>query len=1054
HGAGLGATDPREGAHWLAAAAAVQPHRAKHPAALVERLLEAGEAAAAWAVVAEAGESELDDPDRVAEAGRRIEQHVIRRGVPAEAEALTPEFVGRSGELAQLAEAWGRAWEGGRQIVIVSGPTGIGKTRLAEELAGFAAAAGGYVVQAKASASERRLEWGVTAELIRSLYRLPGAAGISGGTEAVLRSLVPSLGAPTSLQHPSPARPVAISDALADLIQAVCYEAPLLVVLDDMQWVDEASVALLQRTARQVRDEPLLVVFTYRSEEISARGLSFTESLVREEGAVALALEPLSPTDVEELLTLSGLEEEGAETVQPLAERLYQVTRGHPLFLVELLRSLQDEGVLVREDDGWRLEGPAPDQLQLPPSVQGVIERRIAHLSAEARRVGQELAELPRGISIERVRLRTGLSDAAFTAGLNELLARDVTRWDAAGRLVFTHDQLRDALGREGKPRRPWEWAAVAVIAIFAIATVLVGLQANAPPYGGGLVLIDAGDSILTISAARLETGDPQPPGEGVWVPDDPELYMTLQPRRLIDGRLVWPGAIQPSAMDAPDASVFWPDGRRALVHPRPGDDMVLDLSPTGERAIWYSEDLSTEEYDVHLRIGSVEGDTGRVIAGPASRVLGEWSPDGSRIAAVVGGAVDSALILSPTGERIRSAAYFHAAYRDWCGNEAILLLVRNDPTDRLSLIRLDIATGEERVLERDAKGQARCSPDGSAYIASRVEDGVLVSYLEELETGTRRELGPAFQGRLSWIPDRLPPVALELRAGPDTLTLAQGETHHLTDSLIFSDGRRRDAEVDHRSMDPSVASVVGNGSIAANRPGRTRVVATYRRWLSDTIVVDVHGDEGPSVVMADDFRTLDEDRWVEVGSPTVASTRVDGGPALALLGDGRYPDGLLGARPRIAERGATIEIELRMPLTAPERQYFKFCLAAMEPPPEPELSGTYAAWQGRNEICMQLPAYELDKWSPHLVRFSVRSGAENIVELPEAVDLAGWTHFAIQLQPDGQASLWIDRERVSTLTVPAAVREKPLRPAILAGTVGTEGHVRHFAWWAEPRLR
>ena len=100
------------------------------------------------------------------------------------------------------------------------------------------------------------------------------------------------------------------------------------------------------------------------------------------------------------------------------------------------------------------------------------------------------------------------------------------------------------------------------------------------------------------------------------------------------------------------------------------------------------------------------------------------------------------------------------------------------------------------------------------------------------------------------------------------------------------------------------------------------------------------------------------------------------------------------------------------------------------------------------------IPAFELEKWDPELVRLVSNIGTESVGRLPDGADLATWTHVAIQVQTDGLASLWIEREQVATLRVPTTLLREPLRVAIFGDVVGTHAYVRNFAWWAEPRYR
>ncbi len=1032
----------------------IEPHRVEHRRALVDCLLERGEVEAATGVVAEARQAELDDPDALDELEARVRSVREERRVRSEDRGdLHPEFVGRTAELAALTATWREAVRGRRGIAILNGPTGIGKTRLAEELAALASGTG-QVVHVKASTMERRLDWSVTAELARSLYRLPGAAGVGAGAMNVLRSLVPSLGGSSAPSPPITPRPVAVSDALADLVSAVAYETPLLIVLDDMQWVDRASLALLLRMVRQLRDEPVMVVLTFRSEELESREYDAIQALVREESASVSLLHTLGEAEVQEMLALDLAEP--PERIERLAAQLHDVTRGHPLFLVELLRSLRDDGVLVRDEDGWRFRESGPVRLELPASVRLVIHRRLEQLSDEAQRVGTELASLPPSAGLERIRARTGLSDADFTRGLNELVDRAVIRWAPNGRLEFTHDQLREAMTEETRRSSRWPYAAaalaLAVAGAAAVASLATGEDISPTPYGGGTVLLVTGDSVTALIPTSGTDHWAVAPAS-IWVPDDPDIMSRPRPRRLTDGTIAWTTALH-DLQQAPEGVVYRSGTRDRTVFSWPGDDGIIGISPDGSGLLWVTEHLATEQYDKELRIVRAPGDTGRVLAGPASVVTGRWSPDGTRIAVTVELARDSLLLVSPRGDRLMARNYFSAHIEDWCGPDGVLLLARDSATAPMRRILLDVWTGKEIVLEAVATPSAVCSPDGTAYLSRQPGPDAAIT-LTELTSGEREQVpAPVTGATIHWIPDTVDPVPVGLETTERLLTLGRGERVLLDSRIVMSDSSRQTAEVHWTSLNPSVASVLGDGSVAANRRGRATVVAEYARWFTDTVRLHVLDAGGQEIVLSDDFRNLDTLAWLTVGEPTVDITPVDGRPVLKLLGDGRYADGIVTRRPVASPTGLTLELEFRMPLNTNQYQDFRVFLGEMTPPPGAGDRQSWESWNRTAWLAMVLPAFELDKWSPRLVKLWTHSRLEEIAALPHRTDPATWTHVAVQIQADGLATLWFDREKVAETALNPAFLSRPLRVAIFGRTYNTEAFVRNLAWWAEPRYR
>ena len=1030
---------------------AIEPHRVQHRMALLDRLLAQGDLDAATTVLAEARQAELGDPEAVGAMESRLRRvRESRMTGAADASELRPEFVGRSAELASLTALWRQATRGSRQVAILTGPVGIGKTRLAEELAGVARTTG-RSVHVKASLMERRLDWSVTAELARALYRLPGAAGVASGAENVLRSLIPTLGGSATPSPTIAPRPVAVSDALVDLASAVAYEAPLLIVLDDMQWVDRASLALLMRMTRQLQDEPVMVVFTFRSEALSGPDQVAIDTLVEQEGASVIRLHTLTEAEIEEMLTLSGIQEP-PDRIEDLAARLHDVTRGHPLFLVELLRSLRDDGVLVAGGDGWRLRGDGPIELELPVSVRLAIDKRLEKLSDAARQVGAELAGLPPNTELQRVRGRTGLSDASFTTAVSELLERAVVTWDPAGRLVFTHDQLREAMTK-GNRRPYWRYAtaAAAVLVVSVVAALAVWGQTVPKPWGGGVIVAMVEDSIVVIDPdGPSERGETVP--ETLWAPDVGG-GVGLIPKRLADGRLVWYGERR-GVLDPPDGAVHWgPDSVTVLGWP--GDDNVKDVSPDGSRILWVTQHHDGDRYAKELRLTSVGSEESHLLTGPASDVSARWSPDGERIAVDVNLARDSLLVLSSSGERLFTRDYYRADLEGWCGVDRMLWTVQRGPTDPYELILLNEA-GTETVVDTVAIADARCSPDGSAYVSRIFEGGVLRAAITEIGTGDRQLLPSTVAGArdLYWVPDSIPPVAEALIADQDTIRLTRGATAALRGRLRMTDGTFEPAAARWRSTDPGIASVLADTTLAANRAGSVRVIGEYASWLRDTVFVQVVEGERDPLILADDFRSLDTRRWFIVGHPPPGTVRVDGRTVLELRGDGRYADGIISHEARVTPAGVTMELEFRAPQTRPEYQDFTVWVGRASPPEDPEAADQRNAWIFGDNISFMLPAFELAKWDPEIVAFRSSVGSEAVRPLPDGTDPARWTRLAIQVQADGLATLWIDHQQVARVQVPITLLREPLRVGIFADAVDTYAYVRDFTWWSEPRYR
>jgi ABC-type oligopeptide transport system substrate-binding subunit len=180
-------------------------------------------------------------------------------------------------------------------------------------------------------------------------------------------------------------------EAYTDVLHTLAVERPLLLVLDDMQWSDTASISLLFHLGRRLKGRRVLIACAYRPEEIAVGrdgqrhplGKALAE-FKRRFGDVWLDLARADETQGRRFVE-AFLDTEPNQLGEGFRRALFRHTEGHPLFTVELLRAMQERGDLVQDEDGRWVEGPALDWGTLPARVEGVIEERIGRLEEELR---------------------------------------------------------------------------------------------------------------------------------------------------------------------------------------------------------------------------------------------------------------------------------------------------------------------------------------------------------------------------------------------------------------------------------------------------------------------------------------------------------------------------------------------------------------------------------------------------------------------------------------------------------------------------------------------
>ena len=288
---------------------------------------------------------------------------------------------GRGAELELLREALADA-EHGRRLAVVAGEPGIGKTRLVSQFATGAHSEGSTVLLGRASAELAKPYLPFVEAFGGCLEHAPPAmlAG-SGGELSELSRLVPEsaerLGESTARKDSPASEQFALFKAALTLLRLVSREAPLVLVLEDLHWADDATLLMLHYLLTGRGEFRGLIVLTHRPADAAPAGSlpRMLAGLGRDPGFVAIDLPPLS--DEETLSLLASLAGGGTRSHDPeLAAALRRETGGNPLLTTELIRSLLASGALVEVEDGWHLREEL-DSAPLPAFLVNTIEQRV-----------------------------------------------------------------------------------------------------------------------------------------------------------------------------------------------------------------------------------------------------------------------------------------------------------------------------------------------------------------------------------------------------------------------------------------------------------------------------------------------------------------------------------------------------------------------------------------------------------------------------------------------------------------------------------------------------
>jgi DNA-binding SARP family transcriptional activator len=299
-------------------------------------------------------------------------------------------FVGRERERDRLLGALDSVRDGRRRLVLVAGEPGIGKTRLVAETARRAHHAGATVLAGRCH-EEPLAPFAPLVEALRPLGELRPEPAADAGA-ARLR----------------------LFDEVAGVLAAAAARRPVLLVLDDLHWADQATLRLLAHLAAAPEPAALLMLGTYRQTELGRRHplSAVLADLRREQRSERLALTGLDAGAATRLI--GGWV--GSEAGSELVARVLTETEGNPFFIEEVLRDLVEDGALIRRDGRWRADGP----LSVPESVREVIGRRVERLSDTAVAVLEAAAACGREFDLPVLAASGVMEQAALLDGLEE----------------------------------------------------------------------------------------------------------------------------------------------------------------------------------------------------------------------------------------------------------------------------------------------------------------------------------------------------------------------------------------------------------------------------------------------------------------------------------------------------------------------------------------------------------------------------------------------------------------------------------------------------------
>lgn len=351
------------------------------------------------------------------------------------------KFVGREKELGIMVKLAREAATGSGRFMVVKGEAGVGKSRFVSEAGKNALEEGFEFLSGRCLSIEQSEPYQPFMEALSS--KLEGAIqteaqdiplGLMG-----MGDVKPSNGVPLGLipitQHPDTemgkidiqSERDKLFESVLGAIDRSSNRKPIFLFIDDLQWADTGTLQMLVYIARNIGNSRILLCTAFRTEEVDAEGktLPFYEQFSQAMRSIPLSqttLERMSGAEITEMMKNIL----NVKTIPPqFSEKLYEESSGNPFFVEEVLRSLMDEGIILRHGHIWDA-GVDMSRIRIPNTIKDVISHRIARLSEDDKKILRFAAVAGDSFSFAVLREVTGLTEETLLDSIDRLMVADI----------------------------------------------------------------------------------------------------------------------------------------------------------------------------------------------------------------------------------------------------------------------------------------------------------------------------------------------------------------------------------------------------------------------------------------------------------------------------------------------------------------------------------------------------------------------------------------------------------------------------------------------------
>jgi predicted ATPase len=363
-------------------------------------------------------------------------------------------LVGRQEELGRILIAVDAVAEGSGQLVLLAGEPGVGKTRLAQEVMLALRDRGFLVASGRCYEPQQTVPYYPFLEALTVAYELSPAAvrGQVSHRWPYLAYLLPDqLGQPPASSTGARDEQQRLFRAVTAFLVAVAESMPVALLVDDLHWVDSASLDLLQHLARHTRASPILLLGTHRHGEVGRQ-----HPLER-------ALGDMNREGLLERLSIRRLDQEGTAALiaatfgehtvsSEFSALVHRYTEGNPFFTREVLRALVERGDIYQENGRW--ERRDVEEIEVPESVRSAVAERASRLSERAQEVVHEASVLGQIFRFDDLQAMSDRAEEEIEEALDEATAAGLVRETGRDEYSFNHVLTQQTLYVELSGRR------------------------------------------------------------------------------------------------------------------------------------------------------------------------------------------------------------------------------------------------------------------------------------------------------------------------------------------------------------------------------------------------------------------------------------------------------------------------------------------------------------------------------------------------------------------------------------------------------------------------